>query len=201
MGKLIVDLTGRRFGRLLVRDFAGRNSSGNAKWKCDCDCGNQPVIVGSNFSRRKGNGTKSCGCLKREIMKLHLGADAVRLPHGVASRNAVLSCYRQKARHAGRVWALSDEDFDRTAGGLCYYCGIPPSNETNHPNNNGNFIYNGIDRLNSELGYLLANVVSCCWTCNWMKRNLPPDKFLAHVKQIQAYQDKKTIPCFGEASR
>ncbi len=63
MGKYI-DLTGQKFTRLLVVKYVG-----NGKFSCKCDCGNDEVIV-SGQSLRKGiinDGTKSCGCLQKEM--------------------------------------------------------------------------------------------------------------------------------------
>jgi hypothetical protein len=56
----LIDLTGRRFGRLVVLALAtpGRNP----KWACRCDCGNEKNIQGSNL----GRATTSCGCAHSE---------------------------------------------------------------------------------------------------------------------------------------
>lgn len=51
-----VDLTGIRFGRLVVRFFVRRNSSGNALWSCECDCGGTSIVCGSRL--RSGQVTK-----------------------------------------------------------------------------------------------------------------------------------------------
>lgn len=65
MGKLI-DLTGRRFGRLTVIKQAPTLLTDDGAyitmWHCQCDCGNKIVVRGVNL---KGK-TKSCGCLRRE---------------------------------------------------------------------------------------------------------------------------------------
>jgi hypothetical protein len=58
-GSLLVDLTGQRFGRLMVVEFAGRQRRG-ALWRCRCDCGAESVVLGCNL---KGGKTRSCGCL------------------------------------------------------------------------------------------------------------------------------------------
>ena len=57
------DLTGQRFGRLVVISHEGSDKFHNALWRCRCDCGNE-VIVKSN-SLRYGD-TRSCGCLHSE---------------------------------------------------------------------------------------------------------------------------------------
>lgn len=50
----LIDLAGRRFGRLTVKEYAG-----DSKWLCECDCGNQTIVSESNLVR---GGTVSCGC-------------------------------------------------------------------------------------------------------------------------------------------
>ena len=62
MGKKI-DLTGKRFGRLVVLKEAGRNKSNNIKWVCKCDCGSTVTIQGGHLV---SGHTKSCGCLRIE---------------------------------------------------------------------------------------------------------------------------------------
>lgn len=55
----IIDITGRKFGKLIVLGIGGRCSNGEIKWKCLCDCGNIAEVKGSSL--RSGI-TKSCGC-------------------------------------------------------------------------------------------------------------------------------------------
>lgn len=42
----------------------------------------------------------------------------------------------------------------------------------------------GIDRIDSSGAYERCNVVPCCVRCNWMKRELSVEDFLAHCKKI-----------------
>ena len=62
MSKLI-DLTGQRFGKLVVIKRAETDKSKKTKWLCKCDCGNLKKIDGRNL--RKGY-TTSCGCYAKE---------------------------------------------------------------------------------------------------------------------------------------
>ena len=59
------DLTGQRFGRLVVVERAteANDKNGNTMWLCVCDCGKGINARGSNLTSGK---TKSCGCLRRE---------------------------------------------------------------------------------------------------------------------------------------
>lgn len=53
-------MTGQRFGRLFVLEYAGKGRQDKALWKCICDCGS--VINAVGISLRSGK-TRSCGCL------------------------------------------------------------------------------------------------------------------------------------------
>ena len=67
------DLTGERFGRLLVqsRNYDEQNKiyakTGRKVvfWNCICDCGNRTIVRASNL-KNKTNPTLSCGCLFKE---------------------------------------------------------------------------------------------------------------------------------------
>jgi hypothetical protein len=49
-------------------------------------------------------------------------------------------------------------------------------------------LYNGIDRVDPEIGYIESNCVSCCTVCNLMKKAYSHNFFLTHIKRIAAYE-------------
>lgn len=59
----IIDLTGQRFGKLIVieRDFSKPKSNSRCFWKCQCDCGSITIVSAAHL--RSGN-IKSCGCAR-----------------------------------------------------------------------------------------------------------------------------------------
>lgn len=59
------DLTGQRFNRLVAIERYG-TKCGLTAWLCQCDCGKQTVVIGSDLMK---NHTKSCGCLRNELSK------------------------------------------------------------------------------------------------------------------------------------
>lgn len=66
MGKFI-DLTGQRFGSLVIIKRADYNDKGGKPvWVCKCDCGN--LCYRSGYNLRK-NQTNSCGCKELENRK------------------------------------------------------------------------------------------------------------------------------------
>lgn len=73
MPRPTIDITGHRFGKLVVSEFAGIDR--RARWACHCDCG-KTIIVYASYLR--AGDTRSCGCLQREIFHDH------NLQHGHA---------------------------------------------------------------------------------------------------------------------
>lgn len=77
--KPVEDITGRRFGRIVVLEDAGPGYPRNHYWKVRCDCGTVFEVAGSAL--RSGR-TRSCGCLRKEIARSHCPAlhAATRVP-------------------------------------------------------------------------------------------------------------------------
>lgn len=55
------DLTGEKFGRLLVVSRAQNDDKGRAMWNCICECGSEVTIKSTNLVEGR---TRSCGCLR-----------------------------------------------------------------------------------------------------------------------------------------
>lgn len=60
-GKAFIDETGNVYGKLTVLCRAENTAFGQAKWKCQCECGTITIVSGNQL--RMG-GTRSCGCTK-----------------------------------------------------------------------------------------------------------------------------------------
>ncbi len=173
------DLTGKTFGRWLV--LSGPYSAGNnSKWMCRCECGLEKLVLG--FLLRNG-GSRSCrGC----------SGKSRRLASGEGVKRALLRGYKQAAKYRGLSWNLSEEDFDRLTKSDCHYCGSEPRTVAQRKRNYGNYVFNGIDRVNNSCGYGLENCVSCCRTCNHAKDVMSQADFLAWVSRVQRVQDLAT---------
>jgi hypothetical protein len=59
------DLVGQRFTRLLVVAYSDTRNK-VPYWQCHCDCGQSPIVSGKAL---KNGGTKSCGCLNKEVAR------------------------------------------------------------------------------------------------------------------------------------
>lgn len=78
------DLTGLRFGRLIVLSRAENGSFGESRWNVRCDCGTEIITGGGNLRTKH---TVSCGCLRSERL---ISANKDRATHG-HSRGGVTS--------------------------------------------------------------------------------------------------------------
>ena len=72
MGRKAIDLTGQRFGNLVVLEKTdNRDSNGGIIWKLICDCGNQTE---STPGKLNAGYKLSCGCLKeKDLTGLRFG--------------------------------------------------------------------------------------------------------------------------------
>lgn len=62
------DLTGKKFGRLTVLRYIGKNRHGRSIWKCLCICGKKANVLGK---RLESAHSRSCGCLHDENSTTH----------------------------------------------------------------------------------------------------------------------------------
>lgn len=60
-----IDLTGKRFGKLVVIEKAEKKGK-DYLWKCKCDCGTKKKILGNNL---RAGYIVSCGCSIKESFK------------------------------------------------------------------------------------------------------------------------------------
>jgi hypothetical protein len=67
----LINLKGKRFGRLTVIERAENDKRGQTRWKCKCDCGKEAIVIAANLIRGI---SKSYGCLSTEKKKQRLRA-------------------------------------------------------------------------------------------------------------------------------
>jgi len=171
------DMAGKRYGKLVVREkLSERSCKGEIMWLCKCDCGNEHIVRGSSL--RCGN-TKSCGCLPRGKRTLPVGEAAFR---------SVLTTYKFRAKKRRLSWKLTEEEFRKLTQMPCHYCGTLPSNKGGNAQRMKHlYIYNGIDRVDSNKGYASENCVPCCKICNKAKLALPLQEFLDWIDRVHTH--------------
>ena len=96
-----------------------------------------------------------------------------RKTYGESAFNALLKGYIKTAADRGYPFALTRDEFKQITQMDCYYCGAPPSKVKKIKNGHGEYIYNGVDRVDNSKGYSLDNSVTCCNACNVAKNAVP----------------------------
>lgn len=69
--KSCIDLTGQRFGKLLVLEKSNNRCHTGVKWICQCNCGN--IVEVASQSLKTGR-TQSCGCIRYSIGQQNIAA-------------------------------------------------------------------------------------------------------------------------------
>jgi len=178
-GKGFEDFIGKRFTRLVVIEDIGHISS-HRHFRCLCDCGKSVIVDGAKL---KNNHTRSCGCIRKETSRPKL-----RKGYGESSLNRLIDSYKRNAKRKKITFILSRDDMISLFKGSCFYCGCEPSSIISGKNYYGECIYNGIDRLDNGVGYIVENVVSCCKECNYKKGSQGHTFFLQWVERV--YENK-----------
>lgn len=70
---------------------------------------------------------------------------------------------KSQSKRRKKVWELSFEEYCNIIKDPCYYCNGVLGKVTHAI---------GIDRIDSSIGYVKGNVLSCCYTCNRVKGDI-----------------------------
>ena len=84
--------------------------------------------------------------------------------------------YKNSAELKQLVFEFTQEDYIKLVKTPCNYCGIIQEKG-----------FNGIDRVDSTIGYIKDNCVSCCAMCNFMKGCLNKYIFIKRIEHILTY--------------
>lgn len=187
------DRAGDKYGRLTVISHAGKDSRGKHLWLCLCSCGKEKVVVSDNLSSGKSN---SCGCLKAEILARKGNQYGIYKDREMALLKVQYSHLKRRNESKGFIETLSFDDFCLLSKSPCKYCGIKHSkqiedrlNESKKGKRLSDHILtcNGIDRVDSLIGYTKANSVPCCKFCNFAKHTMSEDDFYNWIKRVYEF--------------
>lgn len=166
------DLTGLKLHNVTPYYETGEvKSGGRVMWLCRCDCGS---LFESASSDLKRGHTKSCGCHHLSIVKQNVGENN---PAYIDGRTKTLkqdySQYRLGAGYRNLQFSLTYQEFQELVMNNCDYCGDPPEDRRN-----------GIDRVDSSVGYIKENCVACCYFCNLAKSDWTKEQFITKIEKI-----------------
>lgn len=188
------DWTGQKYGKLTFIKPTDQRVNSKVIWELLCECGKITFKRADNIIRGE---TISCGCVMKEL-RATFGERAVR------KYDPAISSARAKWAHN-----YSDCDFDlflKLSQQPCHYCGREPHRTcrissakkgiSKHQLQDGDFTYNGLDRIDNTKGHTSDNVVPSCWDCNHMKGKRTVEEFLSHIERILTFTARR----FAEAT-
>ena len=181
-----IDLTGVRFGKLLVVRQLPNIKRKVVAWLCRCDCGTEVSVRRCNL----GISTNSCGCIKKaRLIGINYGRYGSATEESAIKR--VYKYYKESCKRKPREFKLSPEEVTHLIRQDCYYCNSGP---LSYLQNGSMFLqYNGIDRVDNGLGYTLDNCVTCCKQCNYAKRAQTKEEFISWVVRLYKNLENKHV--------
>jgi len=185
---------GYRSGKLVVQErllnYRRETTNTTAWFRCKCDCGQESVVSYSNLTGK--HPTQTCGCSQI-------------LGPGEASYHILFGRCKMSARARHLPFELTEEDHRTIITSPCVYCnnlgkafnpyirsdGKIHGNVKNKDTIEQAWIdVNGVDRINSESGYIRENSVSSCYRCNVAKWEDSPAEFLSQsIRVISHFLD------------
>jgi len=175
----LIDLTGKKFGRLQVIRRVGTDKRKQVLWLCLCDCGTERTVIG--VSLRFGR-TRSCGCLQRTCRITH---GMRRTPIWCAWRDIKNRCFNPKlsvyqyygARGIGMYepWIKDFKAFYDYVSGLPGF-GVPGLS---------------LDRIDNDRGYFPGNL-RWATQSQQMKNRQPVERWKG---KPGTWRSKKSYPC------
>lgn len=139
-----IEMTGRRYGRLTIKERFGLNKYGSVRWVALCDCGRTVVVLGACV--RRGD-SKSCGCLTgdraRERFITHGESRKQNNREYLAWKDAKARCSNRNlpcyVNYGGRGIKMCDEWRNDFSAFLAYMGRRPPNLTLERIDNNGDY--------------------------------------------------------------
>jgi hypothetical protein len=117
---------------------------------------------------------------------------AYRLRHPNKSIGPLYETYRQGAEKRKLSFNLPFRVFQDLIGSDCFYCGAKAFRERSscdlYPGSSKMVRWNGIDRVENNVGYELGNCVACCSRCNRMKMDMSIGDFFIQISRIYRFR-------------
>ena len=92
--------------------------------------------------------------------------------------------YKENAKSRNLPFEILFDVFAAKVQKQCSYCGANPEIKKNGSSRNG------LDRVDSGLGYTEQNTVTACRHCNWTKSDMTVSDFLAHIEKIYRHNHR-----------
>jgi hypothetical protein len=182
--KEAADLTGQRFGKLLVSSRAENivyGEQNKVAWNCICECENKCTVSSGNLIK----GQISCGCSHNRQGQDHPSWKGYENISG-----KYLASIKRGALSRGLEYDITPEYMWTLFTGTCALSGLSIVFSQNSRNGEQTA---SLDRIDSDRGYVVGNVQWVHKDVNLMKNNFSNDYFLNMCSKISKQQNKKAL--------
>lgn len=158
-------------------------------------CGDKKRLSVSSIRTDRHKFTGICNiCAGKAKLSGVTGGSHPAWQGGITLRNATIRSMQRAAIKRGYSWGITHEQCADIMQGDCFYCGSTPNNTRSDPSYKGKtnteYLYNGIDRIDNNIGYELSNIVPCCFYCNRAKGEISVSEWLLHMENIIAQKQR-----------
>ena len=181
-----IDLTGKRFGRLIVIRRINNDKCDNLRWLCRCDCGQTIIALGGNLRKEQ---TKSCGCLQKELSAFR------STKHGHRKNRKTSQIYTSWKSMNQRCFDFNNPAYSSYGGRGITVCRRWKKFENFLEDMGKRPPGTSLDRINNNRNYYKSN---CRWATPKQqgrnKRNNRLITFIGKTKCLSAWAEKYNIP-------
>lgn len=178
-----IDITNQKFGKLTAIKYNGIKSIGKQgrikhTWLCKCDCGNDTIVYTDALTSGR---TKSCGCYKTFKQSIYVNPNFV----GHFKEYFLNLKESSKRRNNTLIFNITKEDILyklTTQNNICPLSGLPISFEDGSAS---------VDRIDSNIGYLINNIQIVHKTINFMKSVLTNEEFISFCSLVCDYNRRE----------
>ncbi len=175
--------------------FLGKDRHGNQMWQLQCGTCEQVRDVKCNSAKRAAKLCTRCNGRQLRKQSAKLWKAGNHSPKGQVGLNLLWGNYKAGAKARGHTWSLTKEQFAQITSRNCEYCGCPPKmavycrskDISEERREKSKYVYSGVDRQDSSVGYTPDNCVAACKNCNLGKQGLSVEEFLTWVRDVAEF--------------
>lgn len=172
-------MVGQKFGKLTVKEELGKNKNGHFRFLCECECGNTCEVFGTHLRQNK---IVSCKCKNKVV---GVSGD---MWYGIINRGI-----KTRIKRKNLEINITKEYVNKLfleQGGKCKLTGI----EITLPKSWKDRSYSAsLDRIDSNLGYIIGNVQWVHKHINVMKNTFPEEIFIYLCSKVAEKNETEKI--------
>lgn len=192
-----IDMTGKFYNSWRVIEPDLEKSKGKSLyWRAEClDCNRIFTVKGANIRNGTSKRCTECGCGHGH--DLQKGTIRTKRSAKESAEHYMFLQLRKSANPREIKWTLTEKETLSIIFNNCHYCASAPELKcyplkhhklSQKRTEDAVIIRNGIDRIDSDKGYEINNVVPCCEQCNKSKLDQSITSFMDWLDRIARHQ-------------